>query len=286
MNIDVPADDNGADEVPVDNAAFFFDRYPPETARWLAEICDEATAKAGDSSIEFRRVLCDLINMGLRDGVPDAFRAAGQIIVANAPGVKYIEQNYLKLDQSRAAVIETGPRSSGPTGEAESGSDAPDQKVPGKDGQEGGGGKTRSGPGCGTGATAGTGTAVTVIGGAGGRTKENDKDIGIGHQGTLFIVQWSDYRASVPARIKKAQTEHRRLYGIKSDAGRQMRVQADELDFLNRLVKADALLEDLINTHRAETSIAGVLRAAGRTPEELGLTEKTVLWLDRQLKAA
>ncbi|MEU9546210.1 hypothetical protein [Streptomyces mirabilis] len=270
-------------DVPRDNAPFFFDRYPPETAHWLAGICDEANAKAGDSPYEFRRVMCDLIFMYMRDGIIHAFRVGEQIIVPNAPGAKHIEQQYLKYDQARSAVIETGAATAGGAASTTGTQDGtPDQKAPSDDGQDG----TRpSGPGCGAGTTAGTGTTVTVTGGRSGSTTQNDKDTGIGHQGTLFIVQYADYRASVPARRKKAQTEHRRLYDVQSDAARQMRVQLDELDFLDRVEAADPTLEDLINTHRTETSIAGVLRAAGRTPEDLGLTQETVIWLDRQLKA-
>ncbi|MFE4698722.1 hypothetical protein ACFRIC_16810 [Streptomyces sp. NPDC056738] len=289
MNNDVPADDHN--DVPADNAPFYFDRYPPETAHWLAEICDDATVKAGDSPTEFRKVMCERIKMGIRDGVIHAFRAADQIIAANAPGAKHIEQQYLKYDQARAAVIETGPQAKpGPTTTAGPKTDDPGQPASGTEGQHGRDGKTPSGPGCGAGTMAGAGTAVTFIEGSGRKTTENGKGTGTGtgtgHQGTLFIVQYADYRASIPARRKKAQTEQRRLYDVQSDAARQMRVHEDELAFLDRLEAADPVLEDLINTHRAETSIAGVLSAAGRTPEDLGLTKETVAWLDRQLKAA
>ncbi|MFJ3213513.1 hypothetical protein [Streptomyces flaveolus] len=271
-------------DVPGDNAPFFFDRYPPDTARWLADICDEANAKAGDSSYEFRRTLSELIVMNLRDGITHAFRVAEQVIVANAPGIKYAEQGYLKLDQARSAEIQTGPGTTeGPTGTTDARDDTPDQNTSGEDDQKGTG-TNDSGPGAGT--TPNTGTHVTLTGGCGGgRTTQDDRNTGIGHQGTLFIIHWSNFRVSIPTRRKKAQTEHRRLYDIKADAARQMRVQTDELDFLAQAEKAGPALEDLINTYRNETSIAGVLRAAGRTPEDLGLTADTVTWLDTQLKA-
>ncbi|MER7983414.1 hypothetical protein [Streptomyces sp. NPDC095817] len=288
MSNDLPSEDNNADEVRPSNAPLFFDRYPPETAYWLAEICDEAVLKAGDSSTEFRKVVSDAIKREMRGGVVDALRAADDIIAANAPGVKYIEQQYLKLDQARAAEIKTGLQatggSSGPTGTTKPAGETRDQNAPGSDSEDGHGGKTAAGPGCGPGAMTGPGTAVTVIEGASG--KKPDANKGTGHQGTLFMIVYADYRASVPALRKRAQTEHRRLYGVTSEATRQMRIHADELDFLDRLDKADEVLENLISTHRTETSIAGVLRAAGQTPDELGLTAETVLWLDRQLKAA
>ncbi|WP_217212917.1 hypothetical protein [Streptomyces sp. AC550_RSS872] len=103
-------------DIPGDNAPHVFDRYPPDTAHWLAGICDEASAKAGDSPYEFRKIMCELIVMNLRDGITHAFRVAQQIIVANAPAAKHIEQQYLKYDQARSAVIETGPDTAdGPT---------------------------------------------------------------------------------------------------------------------------------------------------------------------------
>ncbi|GHI10420.1 hypothetical protein AQI88_38775 [Streptomyces cellostaticus] len=271
-------------DAPDDNAPFFFDRYPPDTAHWLAGICDEANAKAGDSSYEFRKIMCELISMNLRNGVTHAFRVAEQMIVANAPAAKYLEQQYLKYDQARSAVIETGPDTSdGSAGTTGTPDGTPGQKVPGTDVQDT---KGTSDPEPGAGTAGKTGPSVTVTGGCGGgRIAQDDQNTGIGHQGTLFIVHWSDFRASIPARRKKAQTEHRRLYDIQSDVARQIRVQHDELDFLDRAEAADPVLEDLINTHRTETSIAGVLRAAGRAPEDLGLTKDTVTWLDTQLKA-
>jgi hypothetical protein len=272
-------------DIPGDNAPHFFDRYPPDTAHWLAGICDEASAKAGDSPYEFRKIMCELIVMKLRDGITHAFRVAQQIIVANAPAAKHIEQQYLKYDQARSAVIETGPDTAdGPTSTTSTQDGTPDQKAPGADGQDTTG---PSNPGCGAGTTGDTGPTVTVAGGCGGSTSTGgEPNTGIGNQGTLFIVTYSDFRASVPARRKKARTEHRRLYDVQSDAARQMRVQQDEMDFLDRVEAADPVIEDLINKHRTETSIAGVLRAAGHTPEELGLTKETVTWLDTQLKAA
>ncbi|GAA4340816.1 hypothetical protein GCM10023086_76630 [Streptomyces venetus] len=267
-----------------DNAPFFFDRYPPDTAHWLAGICDEANEKAGDSPYEFRKTMCELIVMNLRDGITHAFRVAEQIIVPNAPAAKYLEVQYLKYDQARSAVIETGPDTTeGHTGTTGARDGTTDQKAPGVEGQDRTG---TSDPGPGAGTTGNTGPDVTVTGGCGGgRTTKDDQNTGTGHQGTLFIVHWSNFRASIPARRKKAQTEHRRLYDIQADAARQMRIQGDELDFLDRAEAADPVLEDLINTHRSETSIAGVLRAAGRAPEDLGLTKDTVTWLDTQLKA-
>ncbi|MFE8926424.1 hypothetical protein [Streptomyces rochei] len=271
-------------EAPVDNAPFFFDRYPSDTAHWLAGIGDEANAKAGDNSYDFRRTLSELIVMNLRDGIPHAFQVADQVIVANAPGIKYLEQQYLKLDQARSAEIQTGPDTTqGPTGTADTRGGTPDQSTSGA-GDQKGTGTSDSGPGAGT--TSNTGPHVTLTGGCGGvRTTQDDSNTGIGHQGTLFIIHWSNFRVSIPARRKKAQTEHRRLYDIQADAARQMRVQTDELDFLARAEKAGPALEDLINTYRSETTIAGVLRAAGRAPEDLGLTKDTVTWLDTQLKA-
>ncbi|MBT1093540.1 hypothetical protein [Streptomyces sp. Tu102] len=269
-------------DVPADNAPFFFDRYLPDTAHWLAGVCDEASAKAGDSPYEFRRIMCELIVMNLRDGIAHALSVAEQIIAPNAPGAKHIETQYLMYDQARSAVIVTGPDTTAGTTGTQDGT--PDQRPPVGGGRDTNGPDT---PGCGTGTTAGTGSTGTVIGGCGGGIiTVEDQNTGIGNQGTLFIVHWSDFRSSVPARRRKAQTEHRRLYGVQSDAARQMRVQQDELEFLDRVEAADPVLEDLISTHRTETSIAGVLRAAKRAPEDLGLTKETVAWLDTQLKAA
>ncbi|MFG2794022.1 hypothetical protein [Streptomyces sp. NPDC048419] len=271
-------------DVPGDNAPFFFDRYPPDTAHWLAGIGDEASAKAGDSAYEFRKVMGELILMNQREGIDHAFRVAEHYFAPNAPAGKHIEQQYLKYDQARCAVIQTGPDTTESAMDTTGTPDGtPGQKASGEEGRD----TTGTGsPEPGTGRTGTKGPTVTVTGGCGGgRAQGDDQNTGIGRQGTLFIVHWSDYRASVPARRKKAQTEHRRLYDVQSDAARQMRVQQDEMDFLDRVEAADAVLEDLINTHRTETSIAGVLRAAGRTPEDLGLTTDTVTWLDTQLKA-
>ncbi|WP_369198720.1 hypothetical protein [Streptomyces djakartensis] len=233
---------------------------------------------------EFRRTLCELIVMNLRDGITHALRVAEQVIVPNAPGTKYLEQKYLKYDEARSAVIETRPDTTEDhTGKAGTGAGTPEQTTSGTGGQDG---SKTSEPGPADGTAGNTGPQVTVTGGCGGgRTAKDDQNTGIGHQGTLFVIHWSNFRVSIPTRRKKAQTEHRRLYDMQADAARQMRVQTDELDFLARAEKAGPVLEDLINTHRNETSIAGVLRAAGRTPEDLGLTKDTVAWLDTQLKA-
>ncbi|MFI9772468.1 hypothetical protein ACIHJG_37300 [Streptomyces sp. NPDC052415] len=274
-------------DVPADNAPFFFDRYPPDTAHWLAGICDEASGKAGDDSYEFRKIVCGLTCMHLHNGDVHALRVAEQIIVANAPGAKHIETQYLRYDQARSAVITAGPDATeGPAGTAGIKDDASDQKT-GERGGRDANGPTAPGSGGGSGSgKAGTGTAVVTGGCGGGIATGGSENTGIGNQGTLFIVHWSEFRASVPARRKKAQTEHRRLYDVQADATRQMRVQQDELDFLDRVEAADPVLEDLINTHRTETTIAGVLRAAELAPEDLGLTKETVAWLDTQLKAA
>ncbi|MEU9157804.1 hypothetical protein AB0D59_46570 [Streptomyces sp. NPDC048417] len=278
-------DADNAATPPGDNAPHFFDRYPSETAHWLAGICDEATAKAGDSPYDFRKFMCELIVMNLRDGIIHAFRVAEQLIVANSPGAKYIEERYLKYDQARAAVIETGPTSVTATGEPDK-TDTPQTTTAGTDDAQGPNGTSGTAPG--PGAKAGTGVTIGVAGGCGtgvATGAEDTGNTGIGHQGSLFIVHYSQFRTTISARRTKASTENKRLTQVRVDARRQIAANNDELAFLDRIEAADPVLEDLISTHRKETSIVGVLRAAGRTPEDLGLTPDTVTWLDTQLKA-
>jgi hypothetical protein len=271
-----------------DNAPYFFDRYPPDTAHWLAGICDEATAKAGDNPYDFRKIMCELVVMNLRDGLTHALRVAEQLIVANNPGAKYIEERYLKYDQARAAVIETGPTSVTGTGEPGK-TDTPQNTTPEAAGHDSQGPSPTNGTTPEAGTKAGTGATITITGGCGtgANTRAEDSgNTGIGHQGTLFIVHYSQFRTTIPARRKKASTENKRLTHVRVTADRQIAANDDEMAFLDRIEAADPALEDLISTHRSEVTIAGVLRAASRTAEDLGLTEDTVTWLDAQLKAA
>ncbi|MFK4071882.1 hypothetical protein [Streptomyces sp. NPDC029674] len=278
-----------------DNAPFFFARYPPDTAHWLASVCDEANAKAGENSYEFRKALCELIVMSVRDGLPHALRAVEQLITPNNSSIKHLEERYALLDQARSAVIETG--SSGSATQTEN-PGAPDPATAGgpeqrggqeSDGQSAGaeGGSATSGPTSpGAGTTAGTGTTVTIAGGCGGRaTTGQGPTTGIGHQGTLFYVHYSEFRATIPTRRTKARNENKRLIDVRATAERQIAATDRELELLDLVEAADAVLEDLISTHRSESSIAGVLRAAGATSQSLGLTDDAVTWLDTQLKA-
>lgn len=268
-----------------DNAAFYFDRYPHDTAQWLAALGDEANAKAGDSSYDFRKILCELVNMSLHDGITHAFRAADQLIAPNNPGIKYLEQQYGKFDQARAAIIDT-TTGQGSTDQTDTPDGTHTGTTPGTGEQTTTGTNATSGAGSSAG-SAGTGTTVTLTGGCGtGNTTGSGQNTGIGQQGTLFIVHYSEFRASIPARRKKAKTEIKRLTELRVEVGRKISISTDDVTFLDRVEAADPVLEDLISTHRSETSIAGVLRAAGRTPEDLGLTTDVVAWLDTQIKAA
>jgi hypothetical protein len=286
-------DDMGDDTPhPGDNAPFYFDRYPPDTARWVADLGDEVSAKAGESSFDWRRLMCEKIVMGLHDGVPHSFVVAEQIIAANTQGAKYLEQQYEKYDRARSAVIQTGPTSDTSHGEPENPggvSGAPGLRTQDRDQSDRG-----KDVGTGSQSTSGAGkkesidTTVTVVGGCGTGLgiRSSGQNTGIGHQGTLFIIHWSEYVASIPARRKKAKAENQRLIEVRTHTDRQIRLIDDELMFLDLAEAASPVLENLINTHRSESSIAGVLRAAGVSPQGLGLTEDAVRWLDTQLKAA
>lgn len=279
-----------------DNAAFFFDRFPSGAARWLAGLCDEANAKVADgSSFEFRRIVCDLLTMSVRDGIPHALSTLEHLIAPPNPSIKYIEERYWKYDQARSAVIDTSTGQGGSTGQTTgagtadgtTGTEPPTTggTAPGDTtgptptgastttvggGKTGGTGTTTVGPGCGGGWSTGPGTADNT---------------GIGEQGTLFIVHWGEFRASVPARRKKYRAENKRLIDVRRAADRQIAAN-DEIDaILDRVEKADEVLENLIGMHRNESSLSGVLRAAGKTPADLGLTDSAVAWLDSELKA-
>ncbi|MFD7667736.1 hypothetical protein [Streptomyces sp. NPDC059788] len=272
-----------------DNAASFFDRYPPETARWLAELGDEANDKAGDSHYEFRKIWCELIRIALHDGVSHAFVVADQFIAANSPAAKYLEERYAKYDEARSAAIVTGPPNGSTTGKTDPpeapGTDTGQQTGEGKEGQGGG---ANAGTGTGPGGSAGN-DANNIGGGCGGgRTDEGkDQKTGIGQQGTLFFIAYSEWRASIPTRRKEVKTENRRLVGVAKTTKRQIESNDDELKYLDLAEAADAAgLENLVNTYRNARTIAEVLRAAGKAPHDLGLTDEAVQWMDTQLKAA
>lgn len=185
-----------------DNAPFFFGRYPTDTARWLAALGDDASAKAGESSYEFRKVLCDLIHQNLRDGVSHVFQAAEQLIAPNNPSVKYLEQAYWKYDEARSAVIETGNTGGSTPGQPDTPGTADPAAggTPVTAGQDPNSSEAAT-PGAGT--AIGSGTAVTVAGGCGtGRTTgaTRTQNTGIGHHGTLFLVHWAELRASLDTR--------------------------------------------------------------------------------------
>ncbi|WP_206508032.1 hypothetical protein [Streptomyces chrestomyceticus] len=121
-----------------------------------------------------------------------------------------------------------------------------------------------------------------------GRTDEGkDQKTGIGQQGTLFFIAYSEWRASIPTRRKEVKTENRRLVGVAKTTKRQIESNDDELKYLDLAEAADAAgLENLVNTYRNARTIAEVLRAAGKAPHDLGLTDEAVQWMDTQLKAA
>jgi hypothetical protein len=271
-----------------DNAAHFLDRYPPHIARWLVRICDEASAKAPASSFEWRRNVCELIRIGLQDGLPEALGTLDQLIVPPNPSIKYLEERYELLDRARSAEIETGTSQVGPSTPEEqrtagTGTGSGDTKEGPNDAQTVDGTDT---PGAGAAPQAGETTVVIGAGCGGNRGADNAKDnTGIGHQGTLFIVHWSHFRSSVPARQKKVREEHKRLVEVRTTTDRQIAANNGDGKMLDLVAKASDALDDLINKHRSESTVAGVLRAAGRTPESLGLTDEAVSWLDRELKA-
>ncbi|GGZ21856.1 hypothetical protein GCM10010300_76960 [Streptomyces olivaceoviridis] len=273
-----------------DNAAHFFDRYPPRIARWLARICDEASAKAPASSFEWRRNVCELIRINLRDGIPEALGALDQLIAPPNPSIKYLEERYELLDRARSAEIEAGTSQAGPSTPEGQGVAATNNLAGSADTQAGTNdaqatastGKTDAGSAPQSGET----TVVVGAGCGGNRGADSAKDnTGIGHQGTLFIVHWSHFRASVPARQQKVMEEHKRLVEVRTTTDRQIAANNGDVKMLDLVAKASDALDDLVNKHRSETTIAGVLRAAGRTPETLGLTGEAVSWLDRELKA-
>lgn len=271
------------------NPHFFFDRFPAETAQWVAGLGDEVSAKAGDDGHDFRRIACELIKRNVRDGVPEALGTLDQFVTPSNPGIKWLEQQYRKYDEARAAVIEIKtttdasppqPEKSGTaaTAQAESGPKAPGQTA---------GPTGPSTPGAAQ--AGGSGATITIAGGCGtGRTGNASagQETGIGHQGTLFTVRYSEFRASVPTRRNKAKEESRRLIGVRRGCDRQIAANDDLLATLDLVEKADSVLVDLVNKHRNESTVSGVLRAAGMSPQELGLTEAAVKWLDTELKVA
>ncbi|MGW1597000.1 hypothetical protein [Streptomyces sp. NPDC002343] len=279
----------GGNEHAGDNAPFFFDRYPPRTAQWLADLGDEASAKAGDSAYDFRRIMCEMIVMALNDGIDHAFIVAPHFIVPNTQASKYLAERYDKYDQARSAVIETGRATDSATGQQEkpvSAGGADSNTAPDKSGQDSP--ATTGQSTAGIGASAGPGTTITVAGGCGsGRTAKGEgQNTGIGHQGTLFVITYNEWRASISTRRESYRKENKRLINIAEGTNRQIARNNDELNFLDLAEAADrAGLEGLVNTHRDQTSIAGVLRAAGVSPQDLGLTDAAVTWLDTQLKA-
>ncbi|MEV0000449.1 hypothetical protein [Streptomyces sp. NPDC050848] len=45
------------------------------------------------------------------------------------------------------------------------------------------------------------------------------------------------------------------------------------------------VVEDLASVHRLESSISGLLRAAGKTPADIGTTTEAVDWADNTMRA-
>jgi hypothetical protein len=282
---------SGANEPTGDNPQFFFNKFNADTARWLADLCDDVAAKGPATSAEWRRLFRDRLQDRLLSGESDAFHWVG---LALANELKWTEKQYAKYDQARSAVIETGTGRDGSTPPAP-GLGTPDNTTAGQNIHVGGEspGITTTGTAsdtAGTGAGPGVGTGTTITAGTGcggGRItgQETGGNTGIGHQGTLFVVRYSRFRLGFQDRRTKAKTEHKRLISVGTQVKRQTQAQKEILEDLDLIEKADALLEDLANKHRTEDTVSGILRSAGMTPTDLGLTDRAVAWLDTQLKA-
>ncbi|MET9373949.1 hypothetical protein ABZX98_07340 [Streptomyces sp. NPDC002992] len=290
-----------------ENAHFFFNRLSPAGAEWFADLCDEAAAKGPSNAYEFRRLICDLEYRALCDGVSHAMEVAQHFVSPNTPFAKWAEAEYEKYDKARATIIETGPSTAqtgaenGPPGNRWGASSIGDSRGAdehasggvtgivqtderGNDGDTAtstaGGDSPFKGPGCGG---VGSGSITVTAGGPDGKTPS---DRGIGHQGTLFTIRYAQFRLTFPDARTQAKAEHKRLIRNRTEANRLVLAQQQLIEDMDLVAAADQAIENLANKHRDQDSVAGMLRAAGKRPEDLGLTERAVTWLDTQIKHA
>ncbi|MGA4953726.1 hypothetical protein [Streptomyces lydicamycinicus] len=273
---------------------FFNKHFSPPTAQWVADLCDEVLDKGpGESSAEWRRIFFELLDNRLLSGETDAF---SYIHISMIRGVKldWVMQQHAEYDAARSAEILTGTSTDGGSGASRgSASEGDGAKATGEEKTAGQGHDT---PGCSGGSPGGT-TVVAGPGGCGtggqttsGGTVQKGGDTagtvsGPGNQGTLFVIQIADLKASMPHKY----TQSREKIGhLTSESKRYARLVKAEQSFYAQLELVDRALpalEDLGQQHRTQSTVAGILRAAGKSPEDMGLTPKAVHWIDQQLEA-
>ncbi|GAA1333532.1 hypothetical protein ACFVZJ_37260 [Streptomyces sp. NPDC058322] len=267
------------------NAHHFFHRVSADMAQWIVDRCDEVAAKGPQTSTEFRRMFCDRI-LDLRAyGEADADHFTR---LALKDYLKWIEKAYDQYDHNRSAQIITCTSTDSTTNN--------DDQTTGSNTAKGNQDKP-AGPNPADitidtraqGETSGTKTGTITVSGTkcGGtyQTGQTTEANGTGHQGTLFTIRYGQLRLSLPEKRRTAKDEVYRLTDAQNRAARQVKDQEAILENIALIEKADPAIESLINTHRTETTLAGALKAAGKTAADLGLTDRSVTWLDTQLKA-
>lgn len=273
------------------NPHLFFNRFSGDMPQWLADICDEVAAKGPQTSVEWRRLFCDLLDTKLYAGESNAFHFVHLSIRST---LEWAEKAHDAYDEARCKEIVTGGEEQrggqGAQAGANGGGGTGTGGVSTGTGSEttGNGTPTEGGSGSGTG---GTGAGVTGGGCSGGwgqgTTQGPGTNVvtGTGTQGTLFVVRISQFRAALPNRRKRERQEFTRLNTEKTKIFRRTKAQKDLLDDIDLVSDALPALEDLAQKHRTKETATGVLEAAGMAPEDIGLTDRAVAWLDGELKA-
>ncbi|MEW2412629.1 hypothetical protein AB0953_02695 [Streptomyces sp. NPDC046866] len=268
-----------------DNAAFFFKPYDTETAGFLLDVCEEITAKSPSGPAEFRRWWADRAVERAMTGETVAIRYLTMLALAKAHTV--LDQ-YRKWEDSRISQIEvnTGKNGDGTDGGSAGQNTGTEGTGTGGCGAGPWGTGTGAGTGTGVGTGAGTGTGVgpgwsggTSTGGQGGKR-------GPAVQGSLFVIKLADLGHHLPAWMKEERVEADRLATHSKTLSSQARAKRDLVADMKMAEAALPQLEDLAQKHRTETTVRGLLTAAGVDAEEMGLTDRVVTWMDDKIRAA
>ncbi|MFE3584144.1 hypothetical protein [Streptomyces vinaceus] len=258
------------------NPEFFFKAKifaNPVNARYWADLCDDVYAKGPATDSDAWKLSLDMLQERAYLGEADAWallRAGFRQAAGNMP------KDWAAYDEYRSATFETDEVKNGGVDGSE-----PGQAGPPSEG-------STTGPASGGEKTAGPQPPVKTGGGCGGVLRVEGPgriETGTGSQGTLFTITLASFRSSLPQRHKAAKEEGNRRNQQKYRADRLCLEQDGLIEQIESVMQAVDAIGDLANVHRLETSLSGVLRAAGKTPEDLGLTQEAVNWADAQMRA-
>ncbi|MEV0992651.1 MULTISPECIES: hypothetical protein [unclassified Streptomyces] len=260
------------------NPEFFFKSKifaNPVNARYWADICDDVYAKGPATDSDAWKLALDMVQERAYTGEADAWgllRAAMRHAAGNMP------REWAAYDEDRSATFETEEAKEGGAGDGE-----PDQPDPTSDGG-------RTGPASGGGKVTGPQQPPVKIGGkCGGVVQVKGPgriELGTGSQGTLFTITYASFRSSLPHKLKAAKSESHRRHEQKYKTDRLCAEQDGLVKHIESFIQAADVIQDLANVHRLENSVSGVLRAAGKTAADVGLTQEAVNWADGQMRAA